>query len=82
MIIIRLKRVGKKKNPQYSIVLIAKNRAQNGKHIEKLGYFDVKKNNKKINFKRIQHWLNVGAQLSKRVNILLKNYKSEAVNEN
>ena len=77
MIKIRLKRINKKKCSHYSIVLIDKRSAPGGKHIEKLGYYNAEKNNKKFNLERIRYWLNVGAQLSKRVNILLKNYKTE-----
>lgn len=73
MIVIRLKRMGKKKHPFYRIVVAEKARPVAGKFIEIIGTFDplTKPEKIQINKERLQLWLKRGAQLSDTLNNLL-----------
>lgn len=73
MLNIRLKRIGKKKKPFYNIIVSDKKKYINGIYIEKLGFFDPIKKVKKINMDRIDHWIEKGSSVSKRVKSLLDN---------
>ena len=69
MVMIRLARVGARKQPHYRIVVIEKDRARNGRSIEVVGTYDPRTNPASVHLKheRIQHWIGVGAQMSDRV---------------
>ncbi|BGI51497.1 MAG: 30S ribosomal protein S16 [Buchnera aphidicola (Ceratovacuna japonica)] len=78
MIKIRLSRKGSKKKPFYKIIVSDVRFPQNGRFIEKIGYYNPIKKKLKNNFyiskKRTQFWIEKGAILSKRVkNIIKKN---------
>ena len=79
MVIIRLKRGGKKNKPFYTIVVTEKKVSRNGKFIEKIGYFDlqIKNANEKIKLtldkERLDFWITKGAQITKRIKALIKN---------
>lgn len=74
MVTIKLKRIGRKKRPFYNIIVIEKLKYIKGKYIEKLGYFDPIKKSMltKINIERINYWSSKGAEISKRVQTLIK----------
>jgi small subunit ribosomal protein S16 len=79
MVVIRLSRGGRKKNPFYSIVVADSKKPRDGKFLEKLGYFNPSINDKNkrvffINSDRMKHWESKGAQSSPTVKRLLKNY--------
>lgn len=79
MVVIRLSRGGRKKNPFYSVVVADSRKPRDGKFLEKLGYFNPSLNDKNkrsffINSDRLKHWENNGAQPSPTVKRLLKNY--------
>ena len=83
MVIIRLARRGGKKQPFYDIVVADSRNARDGRFIEKLGYFNpiAKGESARLHLDpaRVQHWLTQGAQLSERVQTLVKDYdKSSA----
>ena len=68
--VIRLSRAGRKKRPFYHVVVADSRKARNSRFIEQLGYFDPMAEGKglwQINHDRLNHWLNTGAQPSKRV---------------
>lgn len=74
--VIRLARGGAKKSPFYRIIVADKRSPRDGQFIEKVGTFNplVAKDSATrvvLNTERVQHWLNVGAQPSDRVNSLL-----------
>lgn len=64
MLIIRLKRVGKKNHPHYRMVVAEKSRAVSGKFIEILGSVDPHTKTRALKKERILHWLSSGAQVS------------------
>jgi len=81
MVIIKLKRIGRKKKPFYHIIAIEKLSYINGKYIEKLGYFDpIKKYDMtNINIKRINYWVSKGADISERVKNIIKKYNKNDI---
>ena len=73
MVMIRLARVGARKQPYYRIVVIEKDRARNGRSIEVVGTYNPRTNPASVNLKheRITYWRGVGAQMSDTVAKLL-----------
>ena len=69
MLMIRLARVGARKQPYYRVVVIEKERARNGRSIEVVGTYNPRTNPASLNLKRdrIEYWTSKGAQLSDRV---------------
>ena len=63
---IRLARVGARKQPYYRIVVIEKDRARNGRSIEVVGTYNPRTNPATVNLKteRVAYWRGVGAQMS------------------
>lgn len=75
MVIIKLKRIGRKKLPFYNIIAMSKSSYIKGKYICKLGFFDpIKKEKFLIDLNKMNQLIKNGAKLSKRVNFLVKNY--------
>ena len=66
---IRLARVGARKQPHYRIVVIEKDRARNGRSVEVVGTYNPRTSPATVNLKRdrIDYWVGTGAQLSDRV---------------
>lgn len=73
MLMIRLARVGARKQPYYRIVVIDKERARNGRALEVVGTYNPRTNPTSIDLKRerIDYWTGKGAQLSDTVQKLL-----------
>jgi small subunit ribosomal protein S16 len=69
MLTIRLTRVGKKKQPQYRLIVSEKGRDPWGKALEILGQYNPRSTPPAINLKteRIKYWLDHGAQTSDTV---------------
>ena len=69
MVMIRLARVGARKQPYYRIVVIEKDRARNGRSIEVVGTYNPRTNPASVLLKhdRIAYWISNGAQYSDRV---------------
>jgi small subunit ribosomal protein S16 len=66
---IRLSRTGARKQPQYRVVVIEKERARNGRPVEVVGTYNPRTSPASVELKRerIDYWLSKGAQLSGRV---------------
>ncbi len=66
---IRLTRTGARKQPQYRVVVIEKERARNGRPVEVVGTYNPRTNPASIELKRdrIEYWVSKGAQMSDRV---------------
>ena len=73
MLMIRLARVGARKQPHYRVVVIEKDRARNGRSIEVVGIYNPRTTPATVDLKRdrIDYWTGNGAQLSERVGKLL-----------
>ena len=74
VLMIRLARVGARKQPHYRIVVIEKDRARNGRSVEVVGTYNPRTEPASVTLKhdRIQYWTSKGAQLSEIVAKLLK----------
>jgi small subunit ribosomal protein S16 len=74
VLMIRLARFGARKQPYYRVVVIEKERARNGRSVEVVGTYNPRTNPATVDFKRerIDYWTSKGAQLSDRVQKLLK----------
>jgi small subunit ribosomal protein S16 len=72
-LMIRLARVGARKQPHYRIVVIEKDRARNGRSVEVVGTYNPRTSPATIELKRdrIDYWTGNGAQLSERVSKLV-----------
>ena len=69
MLMIRLKRVGARKQPQYRVVVIEKERARDGRPVEVVGTYNPRTNPASLELKRerIEYWVSKGAKMSDRV---------------
>ena len=69
MLVIRLSRTGARKQPQYRVVVIEKERARNGRPVEIVGTYNPRTSPASIELKRerIDYWVSKGAQMSDRV---------------
>jgi small subunit ribosomal protein S16 len=81
VLMIRLARVGARKQPYYRVVVIEKSRARNGRSVEVVGTYNPRTSpaSVKLETERIDYWTGKGAQLSETVGKLVKNYKPAAV---
>jgi len=77
---IRLARIGARKQPYYRIVVIEKDRARNGRSIEVVGTYNPRTNPASVDLKheRIAYWRGVGAQMTPTVEKLVKNHPAPA----
>lgn len=69
MLMIRLKRMGARKQPHYRVVVIEKERPRNGRPVEVVGTYNPRTNPATVELKRerVDYWLSKGAQMSDRV---------------
>ena len=69
MLMIRLSRTGARKQPQYRVVVIEKERARNGRPVEVVGTYNPRTSPASIELKRerIDYWVSKGAKMSDRV---------------
>ena len=83
MVKIRLSRGGSKKRPYYHIIVADQRNKRDGKHLERLGFFnplstatDVE--NFRVDKERYDYWMSVGAQPSERVSKLVKAHTEDS----
>lgn len=71
---IRLKRLGKIRQPQYRVVVMDSRTKRDGRAIEEIGKYHPKEEPSliEIDSERAQYWLSVGAQPTEQVAALLK----------
>ena len=72
MLMIRLARLGARKQPYYRVVVIDKERARNGRSLEVVGLYNPRTSPATIDLKRdrIYYWVSKGAQMSDTVSRL------------
>ena len=80
MLMIRLSRTGARKQPQYRVVVIEKERARNGRPVEVVGTYNPRTSPATVELKRerIDYWVSKGARLSDRVGKILSRPASAA----
>ena len=83
MLMIRLARVGARKQPHYRVVVIEKDRARNGRSIEVVGTYNPRTAPATLDLKRdrIDYWVGDGAKLSDRVGKLFAQPAGQPVTE-
>ena len=71
----RLKRMGKKKNPIYRVVVADARSPRDGRNIDEIGFYDQNQEPAVVKFdeEAAKAWLNKGAQPTDTVARLLKN---------
>src|SRR5438552_13716197 len=69
VLMIRLARIGARKQPYYRVVVIEKDRARNGRSVEVVGTYNPRTSPATIDLKRerIEQWVAKGAKLSDTV---------------
>jgi small subunit ribosomal protein S16 len=82
MVTIRLARGGAKARPFYHIVVANSRDKRDGRHIERLGYFNpiatANEEGFRLDDERYAYWLSVGAQPSPRIRKLVKRFATVA----
>ncbi len=75
MVKIRLRRMGKKKQPTYRVVVADSRAPRDGRFIETIGFYDPRTEPPTVQIKegRALYWLSQGAQLTDAVTRLLRN---------
>jgi small subunit ribosomal protein S16 len=83
VVMIRLARVGARKQPYYRVVVIEKDRARNGRSIEVVGTYNPRTNPATVDLKleRIAYWRGKGAQLSPTLEKLVTKQPAPAAPE-
>ncbi len=71
---IKLKRIGKTRNPQYRIVIADARTARSGRAIEEIGIYQPRQDPSviRVDSERAQYWLGVGAQPTEAVTAIFK----------
>ena len=75
MVVLRLKRMGRKHRPFYRVNAMDRRSPRDGRVIEQLGWYDPlapEDRQVSVNIERADYWLSVGAQPSRTVATLLK----------
>lgn len=62
MLAIKLKRIGKKHQASFRVVVAEKRSKMKGLFVEDLGWANPRTNEQQVNAERASHWLKVGAQ--------------------
>lgn len=82
MVTIRLARGGSKKRPFYHLTVTNSRSARDGKFIERIGFFNPiargAEERLRVDYDRLNYWVGTGAQLSERVDSLIKAAKQAA----
>lgn len=71
MLAIKLRRIGKKHQPSFRIVVVERRSKVGGRYVEDLGWLNPLSKEFKINKERVEHWLKTGAKATDSVHNLL-----------
>ena len=75
MLRIRMQRTGRKGRPFYRVVIADARVKRQGRYLENLGSYDPRgKDEEKLKVKpeRLRHWVGLGAQVSEKLQVMLK----------
>lgn len=85
MVKIRLARAGAKKRPFYHVVVADSRRKRDGGHLERVGFFNPMAKGEeprlRLDLERIRFWQARGAQLTDRVESLIREWQRMAREE-
>ena len=71
MLAIKLKRIGKKHQPSYRIIVAEKKSKMSGRYVDDLGWMNPRSKEIKVDGERVAHWIGVGAKPTETVHNLL-----------
>lgn len=79
MLVIRMRRMGAKKNPHFRVVVTEARTARESDFLESLGTYDPTAKPEKLvlNRERYAHWVKAGAQPSDTVRTLVARHKND-----
>lgn len=72
MLAIKFKRVGKKHQASFRVIVAEKRSKVDGRFIEDLGWYNPHTNKSKLNTERVNHWLKNGVQPTPSIRNLLR----------
>nr|YP_009163570.1 chloroplast 30S ribosomal protein S16 [Triparma laevis]BAS19024.1 chloroplast 30S ribosomal protein S16 [Triparma laevis] len=72
MLKLRLKRVGRKRQPAYRLVVMTNDTRRDGRPVDQVGYYNPITKESKFDNEKIIGWLNQGVQPTETVENLLK----------
>ena len=72
MLKLRLKRMGRKKQPTYRLVIIENTYRRDGRPVEQVGYYNPLTKESYFDIKKIRKWLNYGVKPTQTVQDLLQ----------
>lgn len=75
MLIIRLARIGKKKQPVFRLIINEKTKDTRGDYLENLGFYNPRSKQLDLKTDRIRYWLSKGAQTSATIHNFLVDHK-------
>ena len=80
MVKIKLRRMGKKKEPTFRVVVIDERKTPKSSYIESLGFYNPRSEPPiiKVDMKRLEHWLSMGAQPTESVKNIIKKLKAKS----
>ncbi|MCX8050181.1 MAG: 30S ribosomal protein S16 [Methylohalobius sp.] len=82
MVKIRLARTGANKRPFYHVVVADSRAKRDGRHIERVGYFNplVEEGEARLrlDMERVEFWLGRGAQMTDRVRSLVREWRKSS----
>jgi small subunit ribosomal protein S16 len=81
MLVIRMRRMGAKKNPHFRLVVTEHRTARESDFLESLGVYDPQARPEKLTLdrERYAHWVKVGARPSDSVRTLVARHKHDVV---
>ena len=81
MLVIRMRRMGAKKNPFYRLVVTEQRAARESDFVESLGMYNpsTKPETLQLDRERYAYWVGKGAQPSDTVRTIVRRHKAEAV---
>lgn len=72
MLKLRLKRMGRKKQPTYRLVVMENTSRRNGRPVEQVGYYNPLTKESSFEIEKIRKWLNYGAKPTQTVQDMLR----------
>lgn len=71
MLAIKLKRIGKKHQPSFRVVVMEKRSKLGGQYVEDMGWFNPRTHEGKVDKERTRYWIEKGAQPTETAHNLL-----------
>lgn len=80
---IRLKRIGRHKDPHYRVVAVDSRKKRDGKVIEQLGHYHPKDElpNAVVNLEKVDSWIKKGAHMTDTVSSIVAKIRRTATKE-